>query len=67
MHNIGKINIYITCTFITKLYFIFNWISLRLRGLFLESPVNFSGPESCFVFAVFAFKIKASIILKIIE
>ena len=28
---------------------------------------NFSGPESCFVFAVFAFKIKPSIILKIIE
>ena len=26
--------------------------------LFLESPGNFSDPESCFVFAGFAFKIK---------
>ena len=31
-------------------------------GLFLQSPGNFSGLESCFVFA---FKIKVSIILKI--
>ena len=36
----------------------------RTRGLFLESPGNFSGQESC---SVFAFKIKASIILKIIQ
>ena len=36
-------------------------------GLFLQSPGNFSGPESCFVFAVFAFKIKVSIILKITQ
>ena len=35
------------------------------RGLFLESPGNFSGPESCFVFAVFAFKVKVSKILKL--
>ena len=28
------------------------------RGWFLESPGNFSGPKSCFIFAVFAFKIK---------
>ena len=27
------------------------------RGLFLESPGNFVGPESYFVFVVFAFKI----------
>ena len=27
-------------------------------GLFLESPSNFSGPESCFVSVVFAYKIK---------
>ena len=33
-------------------------------GLFLQTPGNFSGRESCFVFAVFAFKIKVSIILK---
>ena len=37
------------------------------RGLFLESPGNFSGPESCFVFAVFAFKFKLSKILKLIQ
>ena len=35
--------------------------------LFLECPGNFLGPESCFVFVVFAFKIKVSIILKIIQ
>ena len=39
----------------------------RPRGLFLERPGIFSGPESCFVFVVFAFKINASIILKIIQ
>ena len=39
----------------------------RTRGLFLESPGNFSGQESCSVFVVFAFKIKASIILTIIQ
>ena len=33
-------------------------------GLFLESPGNFSGQESCFLFAPFTFKIKFSIILK---
>ena len=33
-------------------------------GLFLESPDNFQGPKSCFVFAGFAFKIKGSIILR---
>ena len=38
-----------------------------VRGLFLECPGNFLGPESCFVFVVFAFKIKVSIILKIIQ
>ena len=32
-----------------------------------ESPDNFSGPKSCFMFAVFAFKIKVSIILKTIQ
>ena len=32
---------------------------------FLEVPAsNFSGPESCFMFSVFAFKIKVSIILQ---
>ena len=33
-------------------------------GLFLERPDNFSGPESCFLFNAFAFKINVSIILK---
>ena len=36
-------------------------------GPFLESPDNFLGPKSCFIFAVFAFKIKVSIILKMIQ
>ena len=39
----------------------------RVWGPFLESPDNFSGPKSCFMFAVFAFKIKVSIILKTIQ
>ena len=34
------------------------------RVPFHERPGNSSGPESCFMFAVFAFKIKVSIILK---
>ena len=38
--------------------------SFRDRDPFLESPYNFSGPKSCFMFAVFAFKITVSIILK---
>ena len=36
-------------------------------GTFLESPDNFLGPEGCFMFAVYAVKIKVSIILKIIQ
>ena len=36
-------------------------------GLFLESSYNFLGPKSCFMCAVFAFKIKVSIILKMIQ
>ena len=32
------------------------------RGPFLESPNNFLGMESCFMFAMFAFKIKVLII-----
>ena len=43
------------------LYFLGNW------GPFLETPDNFSGPKSCFMFALFAFKIKVSIILKTIQ
>ena len=39
----------------------------KCRSLFLESPGNFSGPKSCFVFAEVAFKIKVSIILKMIQ
>ena len=37
------------------------------RGLFLERSGNFSGPESYFVFTVFTFRIKISIILKMIQ
>ena len=40
---------------------------LGTRGLFLESHGIFLGPESCFVFVVFAFKINVSIIFKIIQ
>ena len=36
-------------------------------GPFLESPGNFSGPKTCFLFVVFLFKVQISIILKIIE
>ena len=39
----------------------------RARGPFLESAYNFPRPKSCFMFAVFAFKIKVSVILKIIQ
>ena len=35
-------------------------------SVFLESPSNFSGPKSCFMLAMFAFKIKVSVILKMI-
>ena len=31
-----------------------------------SGPGNFSGPESCFVFAVVTFKIKVSVVLKMI-
>ena len=39
----------------------------RVWDPFLESPDNFSGPKTCFMFAVFVFKIKVSIILKTIQ
>ena len=39
------------------------WI-LEARGLFLNSPSNVSGPERCFVVALFTFKIKVSIIFE---
>ena len=42
-------------------------IYLSSRGLFLESSGNFACAESCFVFAAFIFKIKVSIILKLIK
>ena len=35
-------------------------------SVFPESLSNFSGPKSCFMFAMFAFKIKVSVILKMI-
>ena len=40
---------------------------MMIWGPFLESPGTFSGPESYFVFVMFAFKIKVLIILKIIQ
>ena len=36
----------------------------RSWGLFLESPGNVLGLKSCFMFAMFVFKIKVSLILK---
>ena len=36
-------------------------------GTFLERPDNYSGPEGCFMYAVYAVKIKVSIILKIMQ
>ena len=39
----------------------------EIRWLFLESLGNFSGRKAVIVFVVFAFKIKVSIILKIIK
>ena len=41
--------------------------SPALQGPFVESPGNFSVPESCFMFPGFAFNIKASIILKMVK
>ena len=40
---------------------------LRVSGPFLESPENVSGLKSCFMLNVFAFKIKVSIALKMIQ
>ena len=45
----------------------FTFGSFKAKDLFYESRGNFSGPESCFVFAAFTFKIKVSIILKIMK
>ena len=39
----------------------------RIWGPFLESPGNFSGPESWIMMAGFAFKVKVSIILKMMK
>ena len=39
----------------------------RTRGSFLESPGNFSCPKSCFMFTVFACKIKVSVIWNMIQ
>ena len=36
----------------------------RSWGLFLETPGNVLGLKSCFIFAMFVFKIKVSLILK---
>ena len=37
------------------------------RGLFLECPDNVSAPKGCFMFAMLTFKIKVSIISKMIQ
>ena len=42
-------------------------LELRVSGPFLESPENVSGLKSCFMLAVFAFKIKVSMTLKMIS
>jgi len=42
-------------------------LETRSAGPFVERPGNFSVPESCFMFPGFAFKIKASIILKMVK
>ena len=34
--------------------------TIATRGPFLESPDNFSGPKTCFMFVMFAFNIKVS-------
>ena len=39
-------------------------ISSNIRGPFLESPDNFSAPESYFVCAMFAFKTQILLVLK---
>ena len=39
----------------------------RTRDPFLESPDTFSCPQSCFVFAVFSFKVKVTISLRMIQ
>ena len=40
---------------------------LEEQGSVSQSRGNFSGPENCFVFAAFTFKIKVSIISKMIK
>ena len=39
-------------------------VIIRAVGPVSRSPDNFSGPKSCFMFSVFAFKIKVSVILE---
>ena len=48
-------------------FFLFWRLETRLVATWHESRDNFSGSESCFVFIVFAFKIKVSINLKIMQ
>ena len=38
-----------------------------VRSLLIKIPANFSGPESCFMFAVFTFKIKVLMVLKMTQ
>ena len=50
-------------------FYLFTFIIIFLGGggAFLESPDDVSGPKNCFMYAVYAFKIKVSTILKIIQ
>ena len=79
--NMGALNVEAADSFLQKdfnrpLYFIVDQCKKQPTrsnfrsmpwGPFLESPGNCSGPETCFVFVVFAFKMKVLIILKIIQ
>ena len=51
----------------TILYHIVNVFGSRWAVSRKSSRGNFSGPESCFMFARFAFKTKVVIILKVIK
>ena len=52
---------------IIYILFLFYFLGGGGGWTFLESADNYSGPEGCFMYAVYAVKIKVSIILKIIQ
>jgi len=61
------VSVFLAHTFNWVFFFLFWRLETRLVATWHESRDNFSGPESCFVFIVFAFKIKVLIILKIMQ